>query len=97
MKIKMMRRLMMKKKNDKIIEKIIADRIDNNKITMIYFMHKKREEGWEGVRILGREFVKNNKRNCKMIINNKKFKINDIINYDDYGINSYIIISYKIF
>ena len=42
------------------------------------------------MKILGKEFVKNNnniKRKCKLLINNKKYDICEYIEYDKYDIN----------
>ena len=69
--------------NNEKNENIINDGNDNNNITMIYSLDKEKD----GIRILGKDFVKNNKRNCKVIINKREYKLCDYINYDKYGIN----------
>ena len=55
----------------------------NDKITMIYKINK----GRYGIYIFGYNFVKNNKANCKMIINEVEYDINSYIKYNEYGIN----------
>ena len=57
---------------------------DNNKITMVYLTQNKKKNG---VKILGEEFVKNNKQNCKMIINKEEYEICGYITYSQYNIN----------
>ena len=43
----------------------------NNKITMIYKINKEEKI----TKILGKEFVKNNKDKCKLLINKKEYEI----------------------
>ena len=62
---------------------IINDENDNNKITMIYQKDKNKRE----IRVLGEEFIINNKGNCKLIINKKEFNICECLKYDEYDIN----------
>ena len=69
--------------NNEINEKAINDEKRDNKITMIYSIDKESNE----IRIMGRDFVRNNNRSCKMIINNKEYEICDYIKYDKYNIN----------
>ena len=57
---------------------------NNKKITMIYKINKKNRK----IRILGENFVKRNKRNCQLIINNKKYVLRDCIEYSKYNINT---------
>ena len=71
----------LKDNNPNVNRNIVID--DKIKITMIYSIDKRNK----GINILGKNFVSNNKNNCEMIINEKRYKINYFINYDDYGIN----------
>jgi len=41
----------------------------------------------ENIRIFGYEFVKNNRKNCKMIIHNKEYEINEYYNIKNYSNN----------
>ena len=41
----------------------------NTKITMVYKISKY----YEKIKVLGEEFIKNNKGNCKLVINKKEF------------------------
>ena len=79
-------------------KKNIVDQNDKNRITMIYLTHIEREKGEEeeefedlleghGIKILGNEFIKNNKQNCKMIINEREYEICRNIECNKYGIN----------
>ena len=57
---------------------------ETSKITIVYDVNKYNEE-YEDINIFGEEFVKNNKNICKMIINDKDYKISekyDITNYN---------------
>ena len=54
-----------------------------NKITMVY---DKNSRDKDGIRVLGDFFVIKNKENCRMIINEKIYRICGYINYDEYGI-----------
>ena len=59
---------------------IINDENINNKIKMIY-----KNDKWScRIRILGEEFVTNNKGNCKLVIDKKEY---DICEYDKYCFN----------
>ena len=60
------------------------ENIYNNRITMIYNINKKNNK----IRILGEKFVKCNKLNCKLLINNKKYSLCDCIEYSKYNINT---------
>ena len=62
---------------------IQGDSDEKNKITVIY--KKNKEEN--GIKVLGKIFVENNKENFKLLINEKKYDISEYIKYDDYGIN----------
>ena len=64
-------------------ESNIVGKDEDNKITIIYIIDKKEN----GIRIFGKNFVENNKKNIKMIINRIEYDINDYIKYDKYGIN----------
>ena len=54
----------------------------NNQIIMTYKIDKEKN-----IRILGKKFVKNNKKNCKLIINKKEYKIREYIECNKYDIN----------
>ena len=41
------------------------------------------EKGSDNIRILGKDFVKNNKNKGKLIINNKKYKLKEFINSNE--------------
>ena len=41
------------------------------------------EKGSDNIRILGKDFVKNNKNKGKLIINNKKYKLKEFININE--------------
>ena len=47
---------------------------DISEINLIYDINK---DNKEYIKIFGNEFVKNNKNICKMIINNKEYKITE--------------------
>ena len=51
---------------------------------MIYDVNK---EYVDDVKIFGKEFVKNNKNICKMIIDNKKYEITEYFNISKYNNN----------
>ena len=51
---------------------------DISEISIAYNINKKNKEN---IRIFGHEFVKNNKYKCKMIIDNKEYKIIEKYNY----------------
>ena len=70
---------------------------NENKLTIIYSVSKEKERREDKIKIFGKRFVEENKGNCKMIINKKEYKIFDYIKYNQYGINPYTIISYKIY
>jgi len=56
---------------------------DNSEINIIYNI----DEDENIIQIFGSEFVKNNKKICKMIINNKEYEITknfNVLNYKDY-------------
>ena len=55
----------------------------DNKLTMVYKISK----NTDNIRILGKQFVKNNQKNCKLFINKKEYDICEFIEYDKYGIN----------
>ena len=57
---------------------------DLSYINIIYNINKERE--YE-INIFGAEFVKNNKNKCKMIIDNKEYKITDKYNIENYNNN----------
>ena len=73
--------------NIELTEDIVDDVIEDIDITMVYLLNKEGNEEKDGIQILGKDFVKNNKQNCKMIINKKEYDICDYIRYNDYGIN----------
>ena len=50
---------------------------------MVYKIDKEEED----FQVLGEGFVKNNFRNCKLIINTKEYDLCSVINYNEYGIN----------
>ena len=51
-------------------------------INIIYDINKEYEED---IKIFGAGFVKNNKNICKMIIDNKEYKITEIYNVKNYN------------
>ena len=57
--------------------------IHQNGISIIYTIDKKKE----GINIFGKNFVKNNKRKCRIVINEKSYEICNYIIYSDFGIN----------
>ena len=59
--------------NEKNKLKNIMNRFENkkNEINIIYNIKQNEKE----IRIFGKEFVKNNKNNCYLLINNKKYEI----------------------
>ena len=69
--------------------KIIKPSDDNpnknaiNKIKMTYQINKENKN----MKILGKEFIKNNEKNCKLEINKKEEKLCEFIDFDKYGIN----------
>ena len=65
------------------IDDNINEKEDNiNEIRITYEIYQK-----ESFRVLGEEFVKKNKRYCKLLINKKNHSICEYINYEEYGIN----------
>ena len=80
------------KPNDENNKKMIDDNFDkkikinennHNKITMIHKINNKENK----IKILGKKFIKNNKENCRLIINKKEYDICEYIEYDKYSIN----------
>ena len=76
------------KENIKLIDDSINKNINKTdnvtkQITMIY----KKDNNKNKIQILGEDFVKNNKINCKMIINNNEYDIESHIEDGQYGIN----------
>jgi len=65
---------------------------DASIISIIYKIHEDRKN--ENINIFGSEFVKNNKNICKMIINNKEYKITEHYNIKNY-INNELKIKLK--
>ena len=53
----------------------------NNKITMIYKINKEEKN----IKILGKEFVTNNKNKYKLLINRKEYDICECIEYDKFN------------
>ena len=51
----------------------------------IYKMKYKTEEDNENIRILGENFIRNNKNKVKLIIDNKRYKLKDIITIWNFG------------
>ena len=72
-----------KQRSDSFNHNFITEEKVNDKITMIYIIEKRND----GINILGKDFVENNRNNCKMIINKKEYDINNYIKYDEYYIN----------
>ena len=56
---------------------------NNNEINMIYKINNENKN----IKILGKEFVKNNEKNCKLEINKKEYNLCEFIEFDKYGIN----------
>ena len=55
-------------------------------ISIVYNINKGNEKDKKNLRIFGYDFVENNKKNCKMIIDNKKYEITekyDITNFNN--------------
>ena len=68
----------------KIINKEIEDKLDTPS-SIIYINHKIEDEIYsDNIRILGHDFVKNNKNKAKLIINNKKYNLKEFINDKDF-------------
>jgi len=65
---------------------------DASIISIIYNINEDRKN--EDINIFGSEFVKNNKNICKMIINNKEYKITEHYNIKNY-INNELKIKLK--
>ena len=61
---------------------------DISEINIIYDINK---ENKENIKIFGEEFVKNNINNCKMIVNNKEYKISERFNLQNYNQDKFII------
>ena len=61
----------------------------------IYKMTYKVGSNTKVIRLLGKEFIKNNRNKVKLIINNKKYKINNYISSDDIEKNKIKIILNK--
>ena len=56
----------------------------NDKIAQIYIGPKLKKEIYSyNIRILGQDFVKNNKNKAKLIINNKKYGLKELVNNED--------------
>ena len=79
-------------KNENSINKSkIEDFID--KLTISYSISNekkiklKNNKKNDRIKIFGKEFVQNNKQNCNIIINKKKYKLCEYIMYDKFGIN----------
>jgi len=58
-----------------------------SEISIVYNINKKNEEDEENIRIFGHEFVENNENKCKMIIDNKEYKITEKYNITNYNNN----------
>ena len=55
------------------------------KITGLFIEQKVKDEMLsDNIRILGHDFVKNNKNKAKLIINNKKYGLKDLVNYKEF-------------
>ena len=53
--------------------------------TELYIEEKVKDEMLnDNIRILGHDFVKNNKNKAKLIINNKKYGLKDFVNYKEF-------------
>ena len=63
---------------------ILATKINKGltyKIDKIYINKKIEDEIYsDNIRILGHDFVKNNKNKAKLIINNKKYRLKELVN-----------------
>ena len=57
---------------------------DISEINIIYDINK---ENKENINIFGEEFVKNNRNICRMIIDNKEYKISEEYNIKNYNKN----------
>ena len=62
------------------IKKKLKDKID------YFFIEQKVKDKMlnDNIRILGHDFVKNNKNKAKLIINNKKYGLKDLVNYKEF-------------
>ena len=73
--------------NNVKIAKLVIDNFNknviNNKIMIIYKINIEETN----LKVLGKEFIKNNKGNCKFVINKKEYDICEYIEYDKYNIN----------
>ena len=72
---------------------ILTSKIDKkieDKINKSIFISKKLEDEIfsNNIRILGHDFVKNNKNKAKLIINNKKYKLKELINSKEFKYNN---------
>ena len=64
-------------------KKLNGKKLINNKITMIYKINKEENN----IKILGEEFVKNNKGKCMLLINTQEYDLCESIEFCEYGIN----------
>ena len=72
----------MEEEKYKMIYKIKINKILEDKVRdLIKEQNIKKELTSNYIRILGHDFVKNNKNKAKLIINNKKYKLREFINY----------------
>ena len=61
----------------------------------IYKITYKNTKNIGHLRILGEEYVKKNKNKAKIIINNKKYILNNIVSFDNIGQNKIKLILYQ--
>ena len=57
---------------------------DISEINIIYDINKKKEREGDNINICGSDFVRNNKNICRLIIDNKEFKIKEKFNIKGY-------------
>jgi len=57
---------------------------DISEINIIYDINKKKEREGDNINIFGSDFVRNNKNICRLIIDNKEFKIKEKFNIKGY-------------
>ena len=70
------------------IDKKIEDKI-NDRFSLFYIRKKLKDEIFsDDIRILGHDFVKNNKNKAKLIINNKKYNLKEVINSKKFKYNN---------
>ena len=69
------------------IDKKIEDKI-NDRFSRLCIRKKLKDEIFsDDIRILGHDFVKNNKNKAKLIINNKKYNLKELINSKEFNYN----------